>query len=73
MVAGETSGNMTRLLWKSFDPNRILIHAGPELARFNPAIAEMNLQGGQTTVYVCEAFTCQAPVSREEDLARLLR
>jgi uncharacterized protein YyaL (SSP411 family) len=64
---------MTRLLWKKFDPNRILIHAGPELARFNPAIAEMKLQADQTSVYVCEGFTCQAPVSQEEDLARLLR
>ncbi len=30
------SGPLSRLLWKTFDPNRILLHAGPEIAAISP-------------------------------------
>jgi uncharacterized protein YyaL (SSP411 family) len=64
---------MLRLLWEKFDPNRVLLYADPQLAAFNPAIAGMGDRQDGTTIYVCENFTCQQPVTREEDLARLLR
>jgi uncharacterized protein YyaL (SSP411 family) len=75
VVAGDISNSekMLRVLWKPFDPNRILLHAGPEVTKFNPAIAAMTARGDETTVYVCEDFACRAPVTREEDLAGLLR
>jgi uncharacterized protein len=73
VVAGDASGKMLRLLWAKFDPNRILLYADPQLAAFNPAIADMCARQDGTTVYVCEDFTCQQPVTREEDLAGLLR
>jgi hypothetical protein len=73
VVAGDVSGKMLRLLWEKFDPNRILLYADPRTADFNPAIAGMCVQQTGTTVYVCEDFTCQQPVTREEDLAGLLR
>jgi uncharacterized protein YyaL (SSP411 family) len=63
---------MVHLLWAKFDPNRILLRAGPEIARYQPAIAAMTAPGNGTAVYVCEDFACQEPVTREEDLARLL-
>jgi uncharacterized protein YyaL (SSP411 family) len=73
VVAGNRSGEMVRLLRKKFDPNRILLYADPQLAELNPAIAAMRAPQDRTTVYICENFTCQAPVTREEDLAGLLR
>jgi uncharacterized protein YyaL (SSP411 family) len=73
VIAGNASGAMIRLLWKNFDPNRILLYAGEELGRWQPAIAAMNARGDKTTVYVCEGFTCRQPVTEEEDLAKLLR
>jgi uncharacterized protein YyaL (SSP411 family) len=73
VIAGDPTGSIVRLLWAKFDPNRILLHAGPEIARYQPAIAAMNARGNGTTVYVCEDFACQEPVTREEDLAGLLR
>ncbi len=73
VVAGNSANSMLRLLWKKFDPNRILLYADPQLAGFNPAIAGMCAPRDETTVYVCEDFTCQQPVTREEDLAGLLR
>ena len=59
VVAGDTARQMIRLLWKNFDPNRILLHAGPEIARYQPAIAAMNREAAQTAVYICENFACQ--------------
>jgi hypothetical protein len=73
VIAGEVSGGMVRMLWENFDPNRVLLYAGEELGFWQPAIAAMKARGGQTTVYVCEGFTCRQPVTREEDLAGLLR
>jgi hypothetical protein len=72
VVAGDASSPLTRLLWKNFDPNRILLHAGPEIAGYQPAIAAMNSRGSDATVYVCENFTCHAPAVTEQDLAGLL-
>ena len=61
---------MIRLLWKNFDPNRILLRAVPEIAQYHPAV--MELAAGPAAVCLCENFTCQAPVTNPEDLARLL-
>jgi uncharacterized protein YyaL (SSP411 family) len=73
VVAGALSGAVARQIWKNFDPNRILLHAGPEIAAFQPAVAAMNSGSGETAVYVCENFTCHAPAVTEQDLAGLLR
>ena len=72
VVAGSAGGEMLRLLWRDFDPNRILLHAAPELTTWQPAVAEMNTSG-ETTVYICENFICNAPARNQEELARLLR
>jgi len=73
VIAGTPSGPLAHLIRAQFDPNRILLHADPEIARYQPAIESMNARENQTTVYVCENFACHAPVSTEADLARLLR
>jgi uncharacterized protein YyaL (SSP411 family) len=72
VLAGAATGDMLRMLWRDFDPNRILLHAAPQLAEYQPAIAEMRADG-DTTVYLCENFICNAPARNPEDLARLLR
>jgi uncharacterized protein YyaL (SSP411 family) len=33
----------------------------------------MQPRNNTTTFYVCQGFTCQAPVTNEEDLSRLLK
>jgi uncharacterized protein YyaL (SSP411 family) len=68
LVAGDLPRDMIRLLRKNFDPNRILVAAGPEVVQYHPASADMR----GPAVYICENFTCQAPVSNMEDLSRLL-
>jgi uncharacterized protein YyaL (SSP411 family) len=73
VIAGEATANMVRLLYAKFDPNCIVLYAGPEIAEYQPSIAFMKSPTNATTVYLCEDFVCQEPLTREEDLARLLR
>jgi uncharacterized protein YyaL (SSP411 family) len=69
VVAGDIGHAMSRLLWEDFDPNRTLLAASPELARFQPLVSGM--QG--PAVYICENFACKAPARSAEDLAPLLK
>ena len=73
VVAGPADTEMVRMLWRDFDPHRILLHAAPELTPYQPAIADMPTKDANTTVYICENFTCNAPVFAPDDLARLLK
>jgi uncharacterized protein len=73
VIAGALSNTMLRPLWNRFDPNRILLHAGAEIAHFQPAIEAMRAGDNGTTVYICENFACQEPVSTEAGLIQLLR
>lgn len=43
-----------------------------EIAETAPYIRDYDLVEGKSAVYVCEHFTCQAPVTRLEDLKVLL-
>jgi uncharacterized protein YyaL (SSP411 family) len=70
VIAGDPEPAMLRLLWKKFDPNRILLRATPEIAPFHPTVTE--LANGSSAVCLCENFTCQAPATNTQDLARLL-
>jgi uncharacterized protein YyaL (SSP411 family) len=69
VVAGTPDADMSRLLWQGFDPFRTLLHASPELAKYQPAMEAMS----GPAVYVCENFTCKAPATSAEDLAPLLK
>jgi len=70
IVAGTPEPGMIRQLWKKFDPNRVLLRAGPELAGFHPEVLE--LARGPAAVCLCENFACRMPATNAEDLARLL-
>jgi hypothetical protein len=69
VLAGELAPEMSRLPWRYFDPNRVVLHASPELARWQPQVAEM--QG--PAAYVCENFVCRQPARNAEDFATLLK
>jgi uncharacterized protein YyaL (SSP411 family) len=65
-VTNERLGPMRAVLAVDGSPDQAwLVGQAPWLAAMTP-------QGGHATAYVCEEFTCQAPVTRPEDLRRLL-
>ena len=72
VVAGVTGNGLTKMLYRHFDPNRVLLFADPALSVYHPAIADMTALPGESAVYVCENFSCHAPVFDEAALARLL-
>ena len=70
--AGDLPPAMAEVLWRKFDPNRVVLYADSQTALLQPALAAMTSQGAACAVYVCENFTCQSPVTTAQDLARLL-
>lgn len=56
-------------------PNSVLAAgapADPALAQVIPLLADRPLKDGLASAYVCQNFTCQAPVTSAEELAALL-
>jgi len=68
VIAGDPGPEIARLIWKKFDPNRILLKASPEIAQFQPSVSLMS----GPAVYVCRNFACNRPVKTVEELAPLL-
>ncbi|HEY4283216.1 MAG TPA: hypothetical protein VGM62_09130, partial [Chthoniobacterales bacterium] len=81
VIAGTLDSNATKDLLaeahRHFLPNKVLLFAdGGEGQQFlgetNKAITLMSPVNGKPTAYVCEDFTCQAPVTDPKELAKLL-
>jgi uncharacterized protein YyaL (SSP411 family) len=56
-------------------PNSVLAAgapADPALAQVIPLLADRPLKDGLASAYVCQNYTCQAPVTSAEELAALL-
>jgi hypothetical protein len=82
VIAGKKDGPETKALLKEvhrhFLPKTILVLAdGAEgqkyLGEKNEAIRAMSLVDGKSAAYVCENFTCKAPVTDPKQLAALLK
>lgn len=68
---------MLAMIRKRFLPGKIVLladdGAGQEfLGQFQPILAEMTAQENKTTVYLCENFSCQLPISDLAELAKRL-
>jgi uncharacterized protein YyaL (SSP411 family) len=81
VIAGEIDNNETKALLaevhRHFRPKKILILAdGSEGQKFfseqNDAIRAMSPVDGKPAAYVCENFTCKAPVTDAKALGNLL-
>jgi uncharacterized protein len=82
VIAGKRDDESTKALLKEvqqhFLPSKILVLAdGAESQKFfaekNEAIAAMSPVDGKPAAYVCESFTCKAPVTDAKALRELLR
>ena len=69
VIAGELDPQMSHLLWREFDPNRVVLYASSRLVNWQPQVAEMR----GPAVYVCQNFACQSPARNAEDLEPLLK
>ncbi len=81
VLAGDPSAAdfaaLADVLHETLGPRRLLLAADGGagqawLAARLPWVAEMKPLGGRATAYVCEDFTCRAPVSEPEALRRAL-
>jgi uncharacterized protein YyaL (SSP411 family) len=81
VIVGKIDSNETKTLLaevhRHFLPNKILILAdGGDGQKFfsekNEAIHAMSPVDGKSAAYVCENFTCKAPVTEPSALAKLL-
>jgi uncharacterized protein YyaL (SSP411 family) len=82
VIAGKKDSPETKALLKEvhrhFLPNTIVILAdGDEgqkyLGKKNEAIRAMSLMDGKPAAYVCENFTCKAPVTEPKQLGDILK
>jgi len=66
---------LLRVATARFDPNLVLALASPEEAASSqaPLLEGRTLLGGEPAAYLCERYTCQAPVSDPDALAQALR
>lgn len=64
---------MRETIWSDYQPNKVVVLAeNGENAEVIPLLAERKMIDGKTTVYVCENFVCQRPVTKAEDLKEQL-
>jgi hypothetical protein len=82
VIAGKKDSKETKGLLKEvhrhFVPNTIVILADANegqkyLGEKNEAIRAMSLVEGKPAAYVCENFTCKAPVTDPKQLGELLK
>jgi len=81
VIAGKTESPQTKALLaevhRHFVPNKVLLLADGDkgheyLGEQNDALRAMSVVNGKSAAYVCENFTCQAPVTEPVQLAELL-
>jgi uncharacterized protein len=70
-LVGDELGELTRVVRSSFRPHLVLA-GGPEGAETPPLLEGRTTVDGKPAAYVCEHFTCQAPVTSPQQLANLL-
>jgi uncharacterized protein YyaL (SSP411 family) len=81
VIAGEVDSEGTQAMLhhvrRHFLPNRVMLLIDGEsrarLVSYLPALEGMSSMNGKPTVYVCENYTCQLPVTDVESLDRLLQ
>jgi uncharacterized protein len=70
-LIGDELGELAATVRSSFRPHLVLA-GGPEGSAEPPLLRDRPTVDGRATAYVCEHFTCQAPVNDREILGSLL-
>ena len=74
VVAGDDAEPMLAELRKHFLPRSVMIRndGNPKLRELVPFVENQKALGGKPTAYVCENYTCNAPVTDIEKLKEAL-
>ncbi len=79
VIIGERDGadtrQLTREVWKRFLPNKIVAQAiehDERATQLVPQLRERTKLDGMATAYVCEHYSCRAPVTTAEELSAQL-
>jgi uncharacterized protein YyaL (SSP411 family) len=74
VIVGENRSELEREVWREYLPNKVLVLAknAEENAEFITLLQERKMIDDKPTVYVCENFTCQKPVTNVEELKQQL-
>jgi uncharacterized protein len=75
VLIGQHGSELEREVWKEYLPNKVTVRSNsPEKESDTvPLVAGRTMIDDQTTVYVCENFTCQMPVTKVEELREQLQ
>ena len=70
--------DMVEAVQRIFIPNAVLIHAlndgdWKELSKVSPFLSNMDTAGDKPAAYICEGYTCRAPVYDVDTLNKALR
>jgi uncharacterized protein YyaL (SSP411 family) len=70
VILGERGNELEREIWHEFLPNKVVITAenAEENSELIPLLKEKKLVDDKPTVYVCENYVCQKPITSVEDL-----
>jgi uncharacterized protein YyaL (SSP411 family)/aryl-alcohol dehydrogenase-like predicted oxidoreductase len=63
---------LLRAIAEHYLPNRVIALVDPSAPSQGPLVEGKTLVNGQAALYVCRDYACQAPVTRPEDVARVL-
>jgi uncharacterized protein YyaL (SSP411 family) len=80
IVAGESGTPKTQEMLKAvhsvYRPDKVLVYrstdAEPRIEKIAPYIGNYRSIDGKTTVYICEDYSCQAPITRAEEVMAAL-
>jgi uncharacterized protein YyaL (SSP411 family) len=70
-LIGADLGELAAVVRSAFRPHQVLA-GGPEGSEEPPLLRDRHAIDGQAAAYVCESFTCQAPVTTPEELTAVL-
>jgi len=76
ILAGDKSAEKTKqflsIIEEKFNPNKILLFAEEKINKTVPYISNYETSQDKITVYVCENYVCNLPVSEPEKLKKIL-
>jgi uncharacterized protein YyaL (SSP411 family) len=74
VIIGERGSELERAVWERYLPNKVVVRSNEprEDSAAIPLLADRAEVEGKPTVYVCENFVCQRPVTDVDELIGMI-